>query len=232
MFNQNFVALTGRLGADAEIKTIPSGRVGILSLAVDHNFKNNGGKWQTATSWFRIVTYMPWLIDNVLASEATKGRPMFIQGSLRSRSWDQNGKTYSTVEIEVDPSGGITPVHEDSKPVNLVQVIGRLGDHANIKTLPGQGGGKMASFNLAASRSFKDSAGQWQNATDWLRVFTFQPSLIDKTLAKTATKGRLVLVQGALRAREWADEDGEIRKAIEIEVDGNGDITPVLEDKP
>lgn len=232
MFTQNCVMLTGRLGADAEIKPLGNGKVASLSLAVDHNFKTRAGKWQTETSWFRVVTYWPWLIDTVLAKEAIKGRAFFIQGALRSRSWDKDGKTYSTVEIEVDASGGIAPLGADSPAVNLVMLAGRLGGHAEIKTLPGANGGKVASFSLAADRSYKDSAGQWQTKTDWLRVVTFQPSLIDKVLAKTATKGRLMLVQGSLRAREWADGDGEIRHSVETEVDGTGAITPVLEDKP
>jgi single-strand DNA-binding protein len=231
MFNTNIVTLVGRLGADAEIKTLANGKVATMSLAVDQNFKNRAGKWQTATHWFRVVTYMPWLIDTLLASEATKGRPMFIHGSLRARSWEQGGKKYSTVEIEVDHAGGIVPVVADSAPLNQVMLAGRLGAHAEIKTLPGQDGGKVASFNLAADRSFKDRDGQWRNVTDWLRIVTFQSSLIDKVLAKQATKGRLVLVQGALRSREWTDQDGEVRTGIEIEVDGSGGISPVLEDK-
>lgn len=232
MFNQNTVMVTGRLGADAEIKTLTTGKVATLSLAVDHNFKNRAGKWQTETSWFRVVTYWPWLIDNVLGAEATKGRMMFIHGALRARAWEQGGKKMNIVEIEVDPAGGIVPITADSPAMNMVHLAGRLGGHADIKTLPGQEGGKVASFSLATDRSYKDSAGQWQNKTDWLRVVTFTPSLIDKVLAKTATKGRLMLVQGALRSREWADSDGEIRHSVEIEVDGSGGITPVLEDKP
>lgn len=230
--NQNFVAVTGRLGGDAEIKPLSNGKVATLSLAVDHHFKNGAGKWQTQTHWFRVVTYMPWLVDNILAKEATKGRLMCVHGALRARSWEQAGKKYSTVEIEVDASGGIVPITADSPAVNLVHLVGRLGGDASIKTLPGQGGGKIASFSLAADRSFKDASGQWKNVTDWLRVFTFQSSLIDKVLAKTATKGRLVLVQGALRSREWTDDDGEVRNSIEIEVDSSGGIVPVLEDKP
>ncbi|OAN45566.1 single-stranded DNA-binding protein [Magnetospirillum moscoviense] len=231
MFNSNIAMLVGRLGADAEIKTLPNGKVATMSLAVDQNFKNRAGKWQTTTHWFRVVTYLPWLIDNVIASEATKGRPMFIHGSLRARSWEQEGKKYNSVEIEVDHTGGIVPVGADSTPLNQVMVTGRLGGHADIKTLPGQDGGKMASFSLAADRSFKDRAGEWQHVTDWLRVVTFQSSLIEKVLAKQATKGRLVVVQGVLRAREWGDKDGEVRTSIEIEVDGSGSIFPVLEDK-
>jgi len=232
MFDQNYVIASGRLGADAEIKQLANGKVGTFSIAVDRNFKNRAGKWQTATSWFRIVTYHPWLIDNVVATEAHKGRPMFVAGALRSRSWEQAGKKYGTVEIEVDGAGGIVPVTADSAPMNRVLLAGRLGAHADIKTLPGQDGGKVASFDLAADRSFKNREGVWQKATDWLRVVTFQSSVIDKVLAKQATKGRLVLVEGFLKSREWTDGDGEVRTSIEVEVDGAGSITPIIEDRP
>jgi single-strand DNA-binding protein len=230
MFNVNAVMLAGRLGADAEIKTLTNGKVASLSLAVDHNFKDRAGKWHTETSWFRVVTFQPWLIDNVLAPQAGKGRQIFVHGALRARSWEQNGKKQNTVEIEVDHTGGITPITDDTAPMNVVMLAGRLGAHADIKTLPGNAGGKVASFNLAADRSFKDRTGEWRNETDWLRVVTFQPSLIDKVLAKQATKGRLVFIQGALRSREW-EQGGEKRTTVEIEVDGAGSITPVVEDK-
>lgn len=231
MFNQNSAMLTGRLGADAEIKTLTGNRkVATLSIAVDHHFKNRAGKFQTVTHWFRVVTYMPWLIDNVLTDQATKGRQFFVHGSLRARSWEQNGQKHHTVEIEVDHTGGLVPITIDTPPMNLVMLAGRLGAHADIKTMPGEAGGKVASFSLAAERSFKTSAGEWRNETDWLRVFTFLPSLIDKVLAKQGTKGRLMLVQGALRSREW-DQDGQKRTSVEIEVDSSTGITPVVEDK-
>lgn len=231
MFDQNVAMVLGRLGADAEIKQLANGKVGTFSIAVDRNFKNRAGKWQTATSWLRVVTYNPWVIDNVVATEAHKGRPVFVQGALRSRSWEQGGKKYGTVEIEVDGAGGIVPVTADSALMNRVLLVGRLGDHARITTLPGQDGGKVASFDLAADRSFKNREGTWQKATDWLRIVTFQSSLIEKVLAKQATKGRLVLVEGFLKSREWTDGDGEVRTSIEIEVDGTGGVTPVIEDR-
>jgi single-strand DNA-binding protein len=230
MFELNTAMVSGRLGADAEIKQLQNGKVGTLSIAVDHHFKNRAGKWQTVTNWFRVVTYHPWIIDNVLP-EARKGRQMFVQGALRARSWEQDGKKYHTVEIEVDGAGGIVPVTADNPAMNRVLLAGRLGAHADIKTLPGQDGGKVASFDLAADRSFKNRAGEWQKATDWLRIVTFQSSLIDKVLAKQATKGRLVLVEGFLKSREWTDKDGEVRTSIEIEVDGTGGVTPVIEDR-
>lgn len=113
--------------------------------------------------------------------------------------------------------------------MNTVMVAGRLGADAEIKTLPGDKG-KVASFNLAVERSYKDKSGKWHSETDWLRVVTFQPGLIDKILAKQATKGRLVFVQGALRSRTW-EKDGQKHNTVEIEVDGSGGITPIVEDK-
>lgn len=230
MFNLNTVMVAGRLGADAEIKTLTAGKAAALNLAVDHSFKDRGGKWHTETNWFRVVTYMPWLIDNVLSTQATKGRRIFVQGALRARSWEQEGEKRHIVEIDVDFTGGITPVSDDTGNYNSVVVTGRLGADAEIKTLPGDKGGKVASFSMAADRSFKDRDGEWRTVTDWLRVVTFQPSLIDKVLAKQATKGRLVVVKGVLRAKAW-DQGGQKRTSVEIEVDASGSITPVVEDK-
>jgi len=114
--------------------------------------------------------------------------------------------------------------------VNVVTIAGRLGADAEIKTLPGDTK-KVASFSLAVDRNFKDRNGLWRNETDWFRVVTFQPLLIDNILANQATKGRLVFVQGSLRSRNWKTGDGDERTAFEIEVGPDGGITPVLEDK-
>jgi len=230
MYNQNCVLLTGKLGGDAEIVPLANGKVAKMSLAVDHNYKDGGGRWRTDVHWIRVVTYWPHLIDTVLDTEATKGRLVFVQGALRARQWDQDGRKHQIVEVEVDSTGGITPITKDMAPINRVLLAGRLGGHADIKTLPGKDGRKVASFSLAAERSYKGADGEWHNDPNWQRVFTFAPSLIDKVLAKQATKGRLVLVEGALRYRQW-DQDGETRTTVEIEVDGSGSISPVLEDK-
>ena len=114
--------------------------------------------------------------------------------------------------------------------VNVVTIAGRLGADAEIKSLPGDER-KVASFNLAVDRNYQDRNGLWRNETEWFRVVTFLPSLIDKVLARQATKGRLMFVQGTLRARKWTKDDGEKRTAFEIEVDATGGIMPVVEDK-
>ena len=116
----------------------------------------------------------------------------------------------------------------DTMNINSVMLTGRLGDNATIKTLPGKGGSKVASMSIAVTRGYQAPDGTWP--ADWFKVTTMQPSLIDKTLAKQATKGRLVVVVGAFRAREWADkETGEVHTSYEIEVESSTGIVPVPE---
>lgn len=227
MFAENSIWLGGRLGGDAEIRALDGNRrVAMIRLAVDRNFKNALGKWETEAHWFRIVTYAPFLID-VLASEGKKGRPFFVHGALRARSWEQNGERHHLVEVEVDGNGGLLPLTEPLS-LNSVRLVGRLGDKASIQTFPGEKARKLATMSVAVSRGYKDANGEWPS--DWLRVATFQPSLIDKILAKQALKGRLVAVQGEFRAREWADKDtGEVKTSFEIEVETSNGIVPVLE---
>ena len=227
MFDHNVIVLAGRLGADAEIRPLPNNRrIATFRLAFDRNFKNNLGKWETETHWFRIVTSFPPLVD-MLEADGKTGQPVFVQGALRARSWEQDGEKKHLVEVEVDSNGGILLLSE-AMNVNTVTLAGRLGDNAKITTFPGDKSRKLAAFNVAVGRGYKDAHGNWP--TDWLRVVTFQPSLIDKTLAKQATKGRLVTVQGALRAREWADKTtGEIHTSFEIEVENSNGIVPVIE---
>ncbi len=227
MFALNVAILAGRLGGDAEIKPLADGRrVAIANLAIDQNVKGPSGKWRTDTHWCRVVTFVPHFVA-LLEAEGKKGRPVLVQGALRARSWDQDGERRHMLELEVDGNGGVA-VLTDPMNVNQVRLVGRLGGNAEIKTLPGNGGSKIATLSVAVGRGYKDANGEWPS--DWIRVVTFQPSLIDKTLAKQATKGRLVVIDGAFRAREWEDkETGEVKTSYEVEVETSAGVVPVLE---
>lgn len=228
MFDLNNIIVAGRLGGDAEIKPLVGGnRVAIVNLAIDRNVKGPSGKWRTETHWCRACTFAPHFVS-LLEEEGKKGRPFLIQGALHARTWEQDGQKRHMLEIEVDGSGGIAPLSEPMT-VNQVRLVGRLGGNAEIKTLPGNGGSKIATMSVAVGRGYKDADGNWPS--DWIRVVTFQPSLIDKTLAKQATTGRVVLIDGAFRARDRVEpETGEVLGTFyEIEVETSGGIVPVLE---
>jgi single-strand DNA-binding protein len=97
MGSVNKVILVGNLGADPELKYTPSNRpVCNLSIATNEVWKDKGGQKQERTEWHRV---------NVWGDQAehcskylAKGRTVYIEGRLQTRSWDdkEGKKRYST----------------------------------------------------------------------------------------------------------------------------------------
>ena len=95
----NKVMLIGRLGQDPELKYTPSGSaVANFSLATSESWNDKSGQKQERTEWHRIVVWgkLAELCNQYLA----KGRQAFVEGSLQTRSWeDQQGNKKYTTEI-------------------------------------------------------------------------------------------------------------------------------------
>ena len=87
---------------------------------------------------------------------------------------------------------------------NHAELVGRLGDDVTINHLAS--GGRVANLSIATDESYIDkNSGQKVDRTEWHRVVTFQPGLIDM-LQKHATKGRLIHVEGKMQTRRWRKE--------------------------
>ena len=72
-------------------------------------------------------------------------------------------------------------------------------------------------MSIATDEGYLDrSTGSRVDKTEWHRVVTFQPGLIDM-LEKHATKGRLVYVSGVLQTRRWR-KDGEDSDRFSTEI--------------
>ena len=94
-------------------------------------------------------------------------------------------------------------------------VIGRLGADATINHLTG--GGRVANMSIATDESYIDrNTGERQERTEWHRVVTFQPGLVEM-LEKHARTGRLVYVAGKLQTRKWR-KDGEDSDRFSTEI--------------
>ncbi len=95
----NKVILIGRLGRDPEIKYTPSGApVAKFSLATDEVFKDRAGEQQRRTEWHNIVAWNK--LAEICGEYLTKGRQVYIEGSIRSRQWeDQSGNKRTSYEI-------------------------------------------------------------------------------------------------------------------------------------
>ena len=95
----NKVILIGRLGKDPELKYTPSGTpVAKFTLATDEVFKDQSGEQQKRTEWHTIVAWRR--LAEICGEYLTKGKQIYIEGSIRSRQWeDQSGSKRTSYEI-------------------------------------------------------------------------------------------------------------------------------------
>jgi single-strand DNA-binding protein len=94
----NKVILLGNLGRDAETKFTPGGvAVSNFTVATNRRWKDQqSGEWKEETEWHRCVL---WRSEN-RANYLTKGTPVYIEGRLQTRSWDdKDGQKRYTTEI-------------------------------------------------------------------------------------------------------------------------------------
>lgn len=96
----NKVILVGNLGNDPEVKYMPSGgAVTNISLATQDSWKDKtSGDRVDRTEWHRVVFFNR--LAEIAGEYLTKGSQVYIEGSLRTRKWqDQSGQDRYTTEI-------------------------------------------------------------------------------------------------------------------------------------
>ena len=97
----NKVILLGHLGKDAETKFTPSGVArSTFTLATNRRWKDQqSGEWKEVTDWHNIVL---WRSEN-LANYLLKGKQVYVEGRLESRSWeDKEGQKRYITEVVCD----------------------------------------------------------------------------------------------------------------------------------
>jgi single-strand DNA-binding protein len=96
----NKVILVGNLGADPETRYMPSGKpVTNIRIATSEGWtdKQSGDK-QERTEWHRVVLFEK--LAEIAAEYLRKGSQVYIEGSLRTRKWqDKEGKDQYSTEI-------------------------------------------------------------------------------------------------------------------------------------
>ena len=95
----NRVILLGRLGRDPEVRYTQSQlTVATLNLATDERRPDGNGGWKNETEWHRVVLFGKQA--DLAKQYLTKGREVLIEGSLRTRQWqDKEGQKRWTTEI-------------------------------------------------------------------------------------------------------------------------------------
>jgi single-strand DNA-binding protein len=96
----NKVILVGHLGADPETRAMPSGTtVANLRIATSESWKDRqSGEQQERTEWHRVALFGR--LGEIAAEYLRKGSQVYIEGSLRTRKWqDKQGQDRYSTEI-------------------------------------------------------------------------------------------------------------------------------------
>ena len=98
-----------------------------------------------------------------------------------------------------------------ARSLNQVTLMGNLTRDPELRTTPS--GQNVVSFSLALNRNYRDSSGEWQEATDYIDIVAWGP--LAERVAQYMTKGRRCLVQGRLQSRSW-EQEGQKRSKVEV----------------
>lgn len=97
----NKVILIGHLGRDPEVKYFPSGdAIANATIATAESWKDKQtGEQKEATEWHNVV--FPGKLAEIAGKYLKKGSKVYVEGSLRTRSWEKDGVKRYTTEIRV-----------------------------------------------------------------------------------------------------------------------------------
>jgi len=95
----NKVILVGNLGNDPETRFMPNGNaVTNVSIATSESWKDKqSGQQQERTEWHRVVFFNR--LAEIAGEYLKKGSKIYVEGSLRTRSWDKEGQKHYSTEI-------------------------------------------------------------------------------------------------------------------------------------
>ena len=97
----NKVILIGRLGADVELKYMHNKSAQAkLNLATSERWKDKDGKNHEKTEWHKIVAWRQ--LAEFAGQWLKKGQMVCVEGSLSTRTWEQDGEKKYMTEVVAD----------------------------------------------------------------------------------------------------------------------------------
>lgn len=97
----NKVILVGNVGGDPEYKSLDDQGNGVVnfSLATSETWNKNGEK-QTSTEWHNCKSFGKLAV--IIDEWVKKGQLLYVEGRVKTRSWEKDGIKKYTTEIVVD----------------------------------------------------------------------------------------------------------------------------------
>ena len=102
MSGVNKVILVGRLGKDPEVRHLENGAtVANFSIATSETYRDRQtGEKREQTEWHNVVLWRG--LAEVAEKYVKKGDMIYVEGKLRTRSWEKDGVTRYTTEVVGD----------------------------------------------------------------------------------------------------------------------------------
>jgi len=97
MAGVNKVILVGNVGKDPDIISFENGKKATFSLATSEKYKDREGKPVEKTEWHNIVFWGP--VVDVIEKYVKKGKQVYVEGKLASRSYEKDGQTRYITEV-------------------------------------------------------------------------------------------------------------------------------------
>ena len=115
----NKVILVGNLGKNPEIRTLENGgKKANFSLATTEVYKDKNGQKVSLTEWHNIVCWRR--LAEIAEQYLEKGKQIYLEGKIRTRSWEDNGVKKYITEIVADTftmlNGAMKPEEQSAPP--------------------------------------------------------------------------------------------------------------------
>lgn len=116
----NKATLLGRVGKDPEIRNLDNGtKVANFSIATSENWTDKNGEKKEATEWHNISIFGK--LADIVERYVKKGQLLYIEGKIKTRSWDQDGVKKYMTEVVLNGFGDVLKMigrNEDQKPAS------------------------------------------------------------------------------------------------------------------
>lgn len=97
----NKAMVYGNLTRDPEVKALPSGvQVCSFSVATNRTYKDRDGNKQEQVEYHNVVAFAK--LAEIIGQYLKKGRPIYIEGRMQTRSWEKDGVKQYRTEIVAD----------------------------------------------------------------------------------------------------------------------------------
>lgn len=101
MASLNRVTLIGNCGAEPQIKTFASGnKVAQITLATSERYKDRNGEQKEDTEWHSVQCFGK--LADIVDRYVHKGSLLYVDGKIRTRSYEADGRTMYRTEILAD----------------------------------------------------------------------------------------------------------------------------------